>query len=259
MQSPRRGATWGCAPSTATLTMPRPGSKCLFSDETLRGDLAERGYFLSSANSINWGRILPQMVYYISAYCDLLRAGEDPDGGEGQRTACPPGTSATSWPPTTPGQMGLPVGKLICASNSNNVLTDFLRTGVYDRNRPFHNTMSPSMDILISSNLERLLFALYRAGRRGRCGATWSSWPRPGQYEVSRGQSRSSLREHFCGGFCDDAAHPARPSAQVWKELRLPHRPPHRRGLPCAGAVPEGDGGSTAHHRGLHRQPLQVL
>ena len=121
--------------------------------------LAERGYFLSSANSINWGRILPQVVYYISAYCDLVRDGEIAMGDK-VNFCVPTGNFGDILAAYYAKRMGLPVGKLICASNRNDVLTDFLRTGVYDRNRPFHTTMSPSMDILISSNLERLLFDL---------------------------------------------------------------------------------------------------
>ena len=113
------------------------GVKILFSDEKLRGDLAERGYFLSSANSINWGRILPQLVYYISAYCDLLNQGKI-QMGEKVNYCVPTGNFGNILACWYAGQMGLPVGKLICASNSNNVLTDFLATGTYDRNRPFH-------------------------------------------------------------------------------------------------------------------------
>ena len=111
------------------------GVKILFSDEKLRGDLAERGYFLSSANSINWGRILPQLVYYISAYCDLLNQGKI-QMGEKVNYCVPTGNFGNILACWYAGQMGLPVGKLICASNSNNVLTDFLATGTYDRNRP---------------------------------------------------------------------------------------------------------------------------
>ena len=111
------------------------GVKTLFSDEKLRQDLAGRGYFLSSANSINWGRILPQLVYYISAYCDLLNAGQI-QMGEKVNYCVPTGNFGNILACWYAGQMGLPVGKLICASNSNNVLTDFLATGTYDRNRP---------------------------------------------------------------------------------------------------------------------------
>ncbi|MCQ2441577.1 MAG: threonine synthase [Oscillospiraceae bacterium] len=135
------------------------GVKKLFSDEALRAELAERGYFLSSANSINWGRVLPQIIYYISAYCDLLR---DMEIVEGQKVniCVPTGNFGNILAAFYAKNMGLPVNKLICASNSNNVLTDFLQTGTYDRNRPFYTTVSPSMDILISSNLERLLYTL---------------------------------------------------------------------------------------------------
>ena len=135
------------------------GVKRLFADPALREQLAGRGFFLSSANSINWGRVLPQIVYYISAYCDLMRDGKL-QKGEALNVCVPTGNFGNILAAYYAKTMGVPIGKLICASNSNNVLTDFLRTGVYDRNRTFYNTMSPSMDILISSNLERLLFAL---------------------------------------------------------------------------------------------------
>ena len=135
------------------------GVKRIFSDAAIREALAERGYFLSSANSINWGRILPQVVYYISAYCDLLRDGKI-EMGKKINFCVPTGNFGDILAAYYAKRMGLPVGKLICASNRNDVLTDFIRTGVYDRNRPFHNTISPSMDILVSSNLERLLFDL---------------------------------------------------------------------------------------------------
>ena len=135
------------------------GVKRLFSDEALRKQLADRGFFLSSANSINWGRVLPQIVYYISAYCDLMREGKI-QKGEALNVCVPTGNFGNILAAYYAKEMGVPMGKLICASNPNNVLTDFLHTGVYDRNRAFYNTMSPSMDILISSNLERLLFDL---------------------------------------------------------------------------------------------------
>ena len=127
------------------------GVKKLFSDEALRQELARRGYFLSSANSINWGRVLPQIVYYISAYCDLLRDEKiQPD--QAVNVCVPTGNFGNILAAYYAREMGVPIDRLICASNSNNVLTDFIRTGRYDRNRAFHNTISPSMDILISSN-----------------------------------------------------------------------------------------------------------
>lgn len=135
------------------------GVKTLFSDEALREALAEKNVFLSSANSINWGRVLPQIVYYVSAYCDLLRDGEL-CLGDPINICVPTGNFGNILAAYYAREMGVPIAKLICASNDNNVLTDFLKTGTYDRNRPFYNTVSPSMDILISSNLERLLYTL---------------------------------------------------------------------------------------------------
>ena len=133
------------------------GVKTIFSDEELREKLDGEGWFLSSANSINWGRLLPQIVYYISAYCDLVAAGKIA-AGDKINFCVPTGNFGNILAGFYAMNMGLPVNRLICASNSNDVLTDFISTGVYDRNRPFFTTISPSMDILVSSNLERLLY-----------------------------------------------------------------------------------------------------
>ena len=178
------------------------GVKRIFSDESIRSALNGRGYFLSSANSINWGRILPQVVYYISAYCDLVRDNRIAMGDK-VNFCVPTGNFGDILAAYYAKRMGLPVGRLICASNCNNVLTDFLRTGVYDRNRPFHNTMSPSMDILISSNLERLLFDLSgeNDGEVRRC---MESLAATGRYEVSN-DVRTCLRDQYWGGFCDES------------------------------------------------------
>ena len=135
------------------------GVKRIFSDAQLRETLASRGYFLSSANSINWGRVLPQIVYYVSSYCDLLASGAIKEG-QTVNVCVPTGNFGNILSGFYAKKMGVPIGRLICASNENNVLTDFIRTGTYDRNRPFYQTASPSMDILISSNLERLLYLL---------------------------------------------------------------------------------------------------
>ena len=135
------------------------GVKKIFSDEALRQRLTEKGYFLSSANSINWGRLLPQVVYYSSAYCDLLNAGRIAMG-EKVNFCVPTGNFGDILAGYYAKCMGLPVNKLICASNCNDVLTEFIQTGVYNKNRTFYTTISPSMDILVSSNLERLLFEL---------------------------------------------------------------------------------------------------
>ena len=178
------------------------GVKRIFSDSHIRKTLSDRGFFLSSANSINWGRILPQIVYYISAYCDLLRDGEI-SMGERVHFCVPTGNFGDILAAWYTGQMGLPVGKLICASNRNDVLTDFLRTGIYNRNRPFHTTMSPSMDILVSSNLERLLFAL-SGGDDREVRRYMKMLAKDGRYEVSA-SIKTGLNRQFWGGFCDEA------------------------------------------------------
>ena len=132
------------------------GVKAIFGNADLAKKAEENGFFFSSANSINWGRLVPQIVYYISAYCDLVKTGEVRSGDE-IIVCVPTGNFGNIFAAYLAKEMGLPIGRLICASNANNVLTDFINTGVYDRTRTFHKTMSPSMDILISSNLERLL------------------------------------------------------------------------------------------------------
>lgn len=177
------------------------GVKKLFSDEELREALAEQGYFLSSANSINWGRVLPQIIYYISAYCDLVR-DEEIRNGDPINVCVPTGNFGNILAAYYAKQMGVPIAKLICASNSNNVLTDFLKTGVYDRNRQFYTTMSPSMDILISSNLERLIFDL--SGQDDELVREYmSELNETGKYTVSP-VIRRKLESLFAAGFCDD-------------------------------------------------------
>ena len=190
------------------------GVKALFSDEELRDELAKRGFFLSSANSINWGRILPQIVYYISAYCDLMRLGRI-EKGDKINVCVPTGNFGNILSANYAKQMGVPIGRLICASNRNNVLTDFLNTGVYDRNRPFYNTMSPSMDILISSNLERLLFDLAE-GDDEVVRNYMTQLSATGRYEISE-ELRRKLERHFSAGFCDDRGTHDR-IGQMWRE-----------------------------------------
>lgn len=189
------------------------GVKQLFSDEKLRDDLDKRGYFLSSANSINWGRVLPQLVYYVSAYCDLLKDGKIQEGDR-VNVCVPTGNFGNILAAYYAKQMGVPIGKLLCASNSNNVLTDFIRSGVYDRNRTFFTTMSPSMDILISSNLERLLFAL-----SGQDDALVRGYMeklnQTGKYEL-RDDLKSVLQQEFYAGFCDDTQ-TQKVIAQMWE------------------------------------------
>ena len=135
------------------------GVKEIFGDASLAEKANEAGFFFSSANSINWGRLVPQIVYYISAYCDLVRSG-DISFGDRINICVPTGNFGNIFAAYLAYEMGLPVNRFICASNQNDVLTQFMDTGVYDRRREFHKTISPSMDILISSNLERLLAVL---------------------------------------------------------------------------------------------------
>ena len=131
--------------------------KAIFTNDDIKDKLAEKNMMFSSANSINWGRLLPQIVYYFSAYCDMAEQGKINVGDE-INFVVPTGNFGNILAAYYAIKMGLPVKKLICASNSNNVLTDFLTTGKYNKNRDFYTTTSPSMDILISSNLERLLY-----------------------------------------------------------------------------------------------------
>ncbi len=176
------------------------GVKKLFSDEQLRAELAQRGFFLSSANSINWGRVLPQIVYYISAYCDLLRQ-EKIQLGEAVNICVPTGNFGNILAAYYAKDMGVPINRLICASNSNNVLTDFFNTGVYDRNRTFYNTISPSMDILVSSNLERLLYAI--TGENSMVRDCMSQLTATGRYQVDE-RTMDKISRLFKGYCCDD-------------------------------------------------------
>lgn len=177
------------------------GVKTLFGDTELAMELSEKGWFLSSANSINWGRLLPQIVYYFSAYCDLLNSNGLKLGDE-VNFAVPTGNFGDILACWYAKQMGLPVGKLICASNENNVLADFFKTGTYDRNRAFHTTISPSMDILVSSNLERLLYSV--CGDDKLVAEYMRSLNKKGSYTVS-GEIFKVLSDNFVGGFCTDA------------------------------------------------------
>ena len=212
----QKGGNVGVCAVVGNFDDAQTGVKRLFSDESLRETLAERGYFFSSANSINWGRILPQVVYYISAYCDLLREGKV-QKGEAVNICVPTGNFGNILSAYYAGQMGVPIHKLICASNRNNVLTDFLQTGVYDRNRTFYNTMSPSMDILISSNLERMLFEFTEHDDEEVRGYM-EALAQTGRYEVSE-PVKKKLERHFAAGCCDDAATQAM-IAKMWTERR---------------------------------------
>ena len=175
------------------------GVKVIFSDDEAKAYLNDKGYFFSSANSINWGRLAPQIVYYVSAYCDLLNKG-DIKMGETVNVCVPTGNFGNIFAAYLAKLMGLPIGKLVCASNKNNILTDFLNTGKYDRNRDFHCTMSPSMDILISSNLERLL--ALTAGKQ-KTAEYMSSLKQEGYYEIDA-DTKAKIDANFFGYFADE-------------------------------------------------------
>ena len=170
------------------------GVKRIFSDPKMAEALNERGIFLSSANSINWGRLVPQIVYYVSAYCDMVKSGAV-SLGDRIDVCVPTGNFGNIFAGYIAKLMGLPIEKLVCASNVNNILTDFLRTGVYDRNREFHATMSPSMDILISSNLERLLYTVIGTKKTAEY---MKSLVECGRYELSA-EELAKINEHFVG------------------------------------------------------------
>lgn len=175
--------------------------KKIFSDEKFKAQLKDRGVVLSSANSINFGRLVPQIAYYFSAYCDLVNAEEIKMGDEVDFVV-PTGNFGNILAGYYAKKMGLPVGKLVCASNSNNVLTEFFASGTYDKNREFIKTTSPSMDILISSNLERLVFE--ESGRNAALTKErMCSLKTSGKYEITE-EERERLENNFFAGFCDE-------------------------------------------------------
>ncbi len=176
------------------------GVKKIFTDNAVKEKLANKNMLFSSANSINWGRLAPQIVYYISAYCDLLKR----DDFEGEfNIVVPTGNFGNILAAYYAKKMGVPVGKLICASNANNVLTDFINSGTYNRNRDFYTTISPSMDILISSNLERMIFEL--SGNDDKKVAAWQDeLNKNGSFTVDD-DIKSKINDLFWGGCCDDS------------------------------------------------------
>ena len=176
------------------------GVKKIFADENIAKKLNDGGVFLSSANSINWGRLVPQIVYYVSAYCDMYKAGHI-SLGEKIDVCVPTGNFGNIFACYIAREMGLPIGKLVCASNKNNILTDFIRGGVYDKNRQFFPTMSPSMDILISSNLERLLYLLFGSDR---CLELMSALSSCGRYAITE-EELKRLQESFSAYYTDEA------------------------------------------------------
>lgn len=176
--------------------------KSIFTNQEIAAKLEEKGMMFSSANSINWGRLVPQIVYYFSAYCDLLEQGAL-KAGEPMNVVVPTGNFGNILAAYYAMQMGLPIQKLICASNTNNVLTDFLQTGTYDRNRAFYATTSPSMDILISSNLERLLYHMTEANAR-QVKEWMDALSQDGKYTVDS-YVIDKIKSIFDAGYCDEA------------------------------------------------------
>ena len=197
----QRGKNVGVCAVKGNFDDAQTGVKAIFSDAELREKIGRKGFFFSSANSINWGRVLPQLVYYISGYCDLVRDGRIAYGDR-INICVPTGNFGNILSAYFTKQMGLPIAKLICASNKNCVLTDFLNTGTYNRCRDFYTTMSPSMDILISSNLERLLFEL--SGQDdGYVSDLMEQLKTKGTYTVTPA-IKKALDDDFAAGFCDD-------------------------------------------------------
>jgi len=190
------------------------GVKRIFSDPEAAKIFEAQHRALSSANSINFGRLAPQIAYYFSAYADLLSSGAI-EMGEKLNFCVPTGNFGNILAGAYAKWMGLPVGRLICASNRNNVLTEFIETGRYDAKRPFHLTTSPSMDILISSNLERMLYEI-----SGRDSMTLSSWMESlretGVYQID-GAAHARLTELIWGGWASDEAASGE-IADCWRE-----------------------------------------
>lgn len=175
--------------------------KAAFADAELAKRLKNAGVELSSANSINIGRLVPQIAYYFSAYCDLAESGEI-KAGEKIDFVVPTGNFGNILAGYYAKKMGLPVHCLVCASNKNKVLTDFINTGIYDVNRDFYKTTSPSMDILVSSNLERLLFEI--SGRDAALTASrMADLKTKGRYEVTE-EEMEKIRETFACGYADE-------------------------------------------------------
>ncbi|AGB42025.1 threonine synthase [Halobacteroides halobius DSM 5150] len=175
--------------------------KEIFADQEFKELLETEGYQFSSANSINWGRLLPQIIYYFVAYANLLSNNELEEEDK-INISVPTGNFGNILAAYYAYQMGLPVNQFICASNDNNVLTDFLKTGVYDINRSFKQTISPSMDILISSNLERFLFEV-----TGHDAAKVNKWYQQlqdeGKFKVDQ-ETKAEIKQVFSGYYATE-------------------------------------------------------
>jgi threonine synthase len=178
------------------------GVKSIFTNPDIAKRLESNNMMFSSANSINWGRLLPQIIYYVSAYCDLVSKGSI-KLGDNINVVVPTGNFGNILAAYYAKKMGLPISRLICASNKNKVLTDFIQTGIYNRNREFYTTSSPSMDILISSNLERLLYDLSGCDDK-EIKRLMHDLKIKGEYKIS-GSMADSIQSLFYAGWCDDS------------------------------------------------------
>lgn len=174
--------------------------KKMFNDHEMAAELDQAGFQFSSANSINIGRLVPQIVYYVYAYASLVRDGKIKDGQK-INVVVPTGNFGNILAAYYAKQMGLPIHKLICASNENRVLYDFFRTGTYDRKRDFILTTSPSMDILISSNLERLIYRLTGENAE-KCAELMKSLSEGGEYTIT--EEMKAQLDDFYGNFCSE-------------------------------------------------------
>ena len=179
------------------------GVKAMFGNEQLKKDLNAAGLQFSSANSINIGRLVPQVAYYVYAYAQMLQSGEIAEG-EQINVVVPTGNFGNILAAYYAKNMGVPIDKLICASNDNKVLCDFFATGCYDKNRPFILTTSPSMDILISSNLERLIYRICGDDAQKNA-ALMNALKEKGEYEITP-EMREKLTD-FVGGYAAQIFH----------------------------------------------------
>jgi threonine synthase len=192
------------------------GVKKLFASESFRDSMRARGYTLSSANSINYGRLIPQIAYYFSSYADLINYGAI-QPGQRVHFCVPTGNFGNILAADCARRMGLPVGKLVCASNRNHILTDFIESGAYDTRRKFHVTSSPAMDILVSSNLERFLFEL--TGRDGSRVSEWMNGIKTvGLFSLNAAE-HAAVKARISAGWADeDASRGA--IAKMWRDSR---------------------------------------
>ncbi|MEG1441084.1 MAG: threonine synthase, partial [Oscillospiraceae bacterium] len=186
------------------------GVKEIFTNDEIKAELLKKKYALSSANSINWGRLVPQIVYYFYGYCNMINNGEI-EVGDKINVCVPTGNFGNILAAYYAKKMGLPIGKLICASNKNNVLTDFIKTGEYDKNREFYTSVSPSMDILISSNLERLLFDICGKDDK-KINDLMTKLNKNGKYKLTK-TLHKKISDIFWAGCCDDYF----TKTQIWK------------------------------------------